>query len=401
MTIVEINGTNFGSTGNIMLQISEIATNNGHNVYMACPQSRDNMRKSIKNQVFIGSRLSRNIHRVMGTYTGLQDCFSVVPTLAFLHKIRKLKPDLIHLHNLHGNYINLPILFSFIKRENITVIWTLHDCWSFTGQCPYFTMVKCDKWKTGCHACAQTSIYPASKIDCTRTMWNLKRKWFNGVKCLTVVTPSNWLANLVKQSFLKNYPVKVINNGIDLNIFKPTESDFRQKHHIGEKYVLLGVTFGWERRKGIDVFIELSQILDEEFQIVLVGTNEDIDKQIPENIVSIHKTQDQIELAKIYSAADVFVNPTREENFPTVNIEAIACGTPVVTFDTGGSPEIIDDTCGSVVGVDDIDVLVSEIHRICRDKPYKSVDCIQRSRRYNQNDRFMDYVKLFESVIRK
>ena len=228
-------------------------------------------------------------------------------------------------------------------------------------------------------------------------MWRLKKRWFSGVKNLTVVTPSQWLAELVRQSFLKNYPVQVINNGIDLSVFNPTPSDFRKRNKISDdKYLLLGVAFDWGVRKGLDVFIELSKRLSDQYQIVLVGTDSAVDAQLPKNIISIHKTQNQKELAEIYSAADLFVNPTREENYPTVNMESIACGTPVLTFRTGGSPEIVDDTCGYVVDCDDVDAMEREIRRITVNSPYTKEQCVLKAKSYDMNLKFEEYLKLYE-----
>jgi glycosyltransferase involved in cell wall biosynthesis len=229
-------------------------------------------------------------------------------------------------------------------------------------------------------------------------MYNLKEKWFCGVNDLTIITPSQWLADLTRESFLKDYPVKVINNGIDLSVFRPRASDFRRKYHCDDKYLLLGVAFDWGIRKGLDVFVELAGRLPENYQIVLVGTDEKVDKQLPDNIISIHRTQDQTELAEIYTAADLFVNPTREEVLGLVNIEALACGTPVLTFRTGGSPECIDEMCGSVVDCDDTDALEKEIVRICTQKPYSLDACLDRAKEFDMNERFEEYVKLYEKT---
>ncbi len=348
----------------------------------------------------IGGPVDKAIHMWFSIATGYIGCYSRLVTKLFLKEIDKYHPDILHLHNLHGWYINLPMLFNYIKKNNIRVIWTLHDCWSFTGRCPHFQICKCDRWKIGCGYCPYPKHdYPASYVDRTKRMWTLKKKWFTGVQNMTIVTPSQWLADLVKESFLKEYPVKVINNGIDLTIFKPTESDFRDKHHISQdKKVLLGVAFGWGVRKGLDVFIELSKRLPDNYQIVLVGTDDEVDKQMPDNIISIHRTQDQKELAEIYTAADLFVNPTREENYPTVNMESIACGTPVLTFRTGGSPEILDDTCGSVVDCDDVDAMEKEIIRICEQTPYSHGACLKKAKEFDMNDRFKEYIDLYEEV---
>lgn len=397
MKTVLINSCNFGSTGNIMLEIAETAENGGYTAAVCYPQSRDNSRKQKEKDFIIGTRFSRNIHLQLAGITGLNGCFSYFSTLKLLKKLDKLKPDIIHLHNLHNCYINLPLLFKYIKKHNIKTVWTLHDCWAFTGHCPHFDMIGCDKWKTGCYGCPQYKEYPKSLFDNSKIMYRLKRKWFSGVKNMTIVTPSEWLASLVKESYLKDYPVKVINNGIDLNVFKPTESDFRKKYALENKYIVLGVAFGWGRRKGLDVFIELARRLDKEkYKVVLVGTDDNVDKLLPENIISIHRTQNQTELAKIYSAADVFANPTREENYPTVNMEVLACGTPVVTFNTGGSPEMLDETCGAAVAKDDADAMYNEIIRICETKPYSVEACIKKAKGFDKNEKFGEYIRLYE-----
>lgn len=403
MKIVEINSCNFGSTGKIMLQIADLARRNGDDVITCCPKSRDNMRNNIENQIFIGNRVSRNIHLKLGYLTGYNGCFSMLSTYRFLRKIDKIKPDIIHLHNLHNCYINLGMLFRYIKRKNISVVWTLHDCWSFTGQCPHFTMVKCEKWMEGCNHCNQYMEYPNARIDKTAKLWKLKKKWYCGVEKLIVVTPSKWLAGLVKQSFLSEYPVKVINNGIDLEIFKPTQSNYREEYNISkEKHIILGVSFAWGVRKGLDVFINLSKKLDKnKYQIILVGTTEENDKKLPKNIISIHKTRNQEELAKIYSIADVLVNPTREENYPTVNMEAIACGIPVITFRTGGSPEIVSEDTGSVVSCDDFDSLKHEIEARCEINPFSKEACLERAQSFDINDKFMEYIKLYRGIVKE
>ena len=229
--------------------------------------------------------------------------------------------------------------------------------------------------------------------------WKRKKEWFSTLENLVLVTPSEWLAKLAGQSFFAKYPIKVINNGIDLSVFKPEDSDFRSKYGCENKKILLGVSFAFGYRKGLDVFVELASRLDsEKYQIVLVGTSEEIDKSLPANIISIHKTNDQKELAQIYSAADVFLNPTREENYPTVNMEALACGTPVITFKTGGSPEIIDSTCGSCVPYNDIDAFEREIIRVCKEELYSSQSCLAKSVNFDKNAKFEEYVKLYKDL---
>lgn len=402
MRIVQINGGAKGSTGKIMMGIADIARTQGHEVMCASPITTTNRDAGEDCGYYrIGTFNSRRVNVALARITGFNGCFAWFETYKLLKKIDEFKPDIIHLHNLHDSYINLPMLFSYIKKHNVPTVWTLHDCWAFTGQCPHFTMVKCDKWKAGCYGCPQYKEYPASLYDNTKKMWQLKKKWFTGVKNMTIVTPSEWLAGLARESYLKQYPIEVINNGIDLNVFKPTHSNFRKQYGIpGDKYIVLGVSFAWGYRKGLDCFVEMAEKLGEQYQIVLVGTDDEIDKNLPHNIISIHRTQNQKELAEIYSAADVFVMPTREENYPTVNMEAIACGTPVVTFDTGGSPEMLDDKTGIVVEANDIEATKKAIKDICEKKRCNDEEYIVAySKNFDMKKGFAEYIELYANVL--
>ena len=404
MKIAQINMTHKGSTGKIMLQIADIARSAGHEVHTHAPMVFSRIEKQqplrAENHFTWGTEFENAAHYYAGSILGQNGRFSHIGTKQLIHKLKTFQPDVIHLHNLHGFCINLPMLFRYIKKERIKVIWTLHDCWAFTGHCPYFTMCACEKWKTGCYQCPQHRIYPKSYIDDSRRMYRLKQKWFLGVEDMTLITPSDWLAALAKQSFLKDYPVKVINNGIDLEIFQPTASDFRTRYGIqDDKFIVLGIAFGWGKRKGLDVFIELSKRLNKQkYQLVLVGTDANTDQHLPDNVISIHRTHNQTELAEIYTTADVFANPTREENYPTVNMEAIACGTPVVTFRTGGSPEILNQTCGSVVDCDDVDAMEREIIRICETKVFTKDMCAERAKAFDAKLCFEKYVQLYRSI---
>lgn len=391
MKVVQINVTcGQGSTGKICLAISELLNNKGTENYIIYSQGKTTYSKAIKINDKFYYKLQALKSRICGNF-GFN---SKNATKKIITILEKTNPDVIHLHNLHGHNVNLQMLFCYLKKHsNIKIIWTFHDCWAFTGYCSYFDLVKCDKWKEFCYECLQkkgTTWF----VDNSSKMYALKKRLFTGVENMMIVTPSEWLAGLVKQSFLKDYPVKVINNGINLSVFKPTESDFREKYGISaDKKILLGVAFGWGVRKGLDVFIELYNRLDmEKYQIVLVGTDKKTDKQLPKGIISIHRTQNQTELAEIYTAADLFVNPTREDNYPTVNMEAIACGTPVLTFRTGGSPEMVTGKTGSVVDCDDIDSLEREIKRICETASFAKEDCIEQAKKFDENERFLEYI---------
>lgn len=389
--IVQINTTcGVGSTGKIAVSISELLTDrgiennilfstatNGYGLGIACGKPGYTKIQALKS-------------RILGNY-GFN---SHVETKRIIAELERLSPSVVLLHNLHGHDCNLEMLFSYFRQKQTKLVWVFHDCWTFTGYCTHFTYAKCDRWKNACHHCTQRKQF-SWFFDRSATLYQRKKALFSELD-LTIVTPSQWLADLVKQSFLKEYPVKVIHNGIDLSVFRPTPSDFREKYHIPQdKFVLLGVAFGWGRRKGLDVFVELSRRLDpEKYQIVLVGTDDAVDKNLPENILSIHRTQNQQELAEVYTAADLFVNPTREDNYPTVNMEAIACGTPVVTFDTGGSPESVDEGTGVVVDCDDVDALEQKIIRISHISPFDTDNCIRKAKSFDGTARFEEYLNL-------
>ena len=397
MVVVEINTVCYGSTGGIMLGIHNEAEKQGINVhsFYAIGSPKENNANIHR----IGSRLSNRISGMLAHFTGLMGCFSVFQTLRLISFLKKIKVDIIHLHNIHVSFLNYPLLFGYIKRHNIKVAWTLHDCWAFTGHCPHFAYQKCEKWKTGCHNCPRYKEYPVSSFDNSKAMYSIKKKCFSNMPDAVLVTPSEWLKSLAKESFLGDYPVRVINNGIDLNTFSYTESDFREKYGIGDKFVILGVSFGWDNKKGLDVFIELSKRLNpERFQIVLVGTGESTDAVLPANIISIHKTSDISEMVQIYSAADLFLNPTREEVLGLVNIEANACGVPVLMFNTGGSPECIDEKSGCIVECDDIDEMEKQIINIEAHRPFSAADCRRRAEKFDKNNLYKEYIRLYKEL---
>lgn len=390
MRVVQINVVcGKGSTGKIAVAVSELLTQKQIENYVLYVSGTSNYPLGIKYATDKQIKWQALRSRIFGEY-GFN---SRAITKNLIAELDKMQPDIVHLHNLHGHNCHLGLLLQYLKEKKIKVYWTFHDCWAFTAYCPYFDMIGCEKWKTGCHHCPQRKQY-SWFFDKSKKLYERKREAMSGLD-LTIVTPSQWLADLTKQSFLKDCPVKVINNGIDLDIFQPTESDFRKKYKCEDKYILLGVAFDWGARKGLDIFIELAKRLDQRYQIVLVGTNEKTDKLLPENIISIHRTQNQKELAEIYTAADLFVNPTREETFGLVNVEALACGLPVITFKTGGSPECIDKSCGSVVEKNDIDGLIKEIERISTEKPFTEESCIRRSKLFESQQKFREYVELY------
>lgn len=330
----------FGSTGRIAVEKCRELMAQGHQCVIAYGRNKAN--SDDVPTICIGSPMDYRIHGVMTRLFDQHGFGSKAATRRFLEKVKEYNPDVIWLHNIHGYYIHLGLLFEYLKTCGKKIIWTLHDCWTMTGHCSHFDYIGCDKWKTGCYDCPQKKEYPASMLlDNSRSNYEKKRNLFTGIPNLTIITPSRWLANLVKESYLKEYPVEVVYNTINTDIFKPTPSDFCKKYGLEDKKIVLGVASVWTERKGLDDFVKLAEMLDDNYRIVLVGLTPEQAKQMPENIIAIPRTNSPQELAAIYTAADAFVNPTYEDNYPTVNLEARACGTKVITYDTGGAKETL------------------------------------------------------------
>lgn len=400
MNVLQINSTyQSGSTGRIVSDISEILLKNNHNSYAAYGRGT---KKMVSNRIIrIGNKYDNLIHLIFSRLFDNHGFSSKKATKKFIKKIKKLDIDIIHLHNIHGYYINYEMLFKFLKEINKPVVWTLHDCWAFTGHCSYFDFVKCNKWQTECNTCPLKKEYPKSIfIDNSRNNFNFKKIIFNSLKNLTIVTPSKWLKGLVEMSFLKKFDSKTINNGIDLQIFKPTDSNFRIKHKLDHKRVVLGIANVWDKRKGLKFLIELSQKLSSKFKIVIVGLNKKQLKNLPKNILGFKKTNNIKELVEIYSASDIFINPTLEDNFPTTNIEALACGIPVITFNSGGSAEMLNEKCGIVCNEKTSNCLKENILRI-DGANINPRDCIEQAKKYNKDDKFKEYVNLYSNKIQK
>ena len=330
------------STGRICTDLATALEAEGHEVKIA--YGRESVPEQFqKYAVRIGGDLDVRLHGINSRLLDAHGLGSTGATKRFLEWAEQYNPDLLWLHNLHGYYINYKLLFEWIKkRPGMEVRWTLHDCWAFTGHCSYFTMAKCEQWKTHCAHCPQKKRYPASYgLDRCKRNYDQKRASFTGVKRMTLITPSNWLAELVRQSFLKEYPVEVHYNTIDRTVFKPTPSDFRKRYGLQDKIMVLGVASVWDERKGLDDFVKLAGMLDDRYAIVLVGLSDKQIRQMPKNIHGLGMTNSAVELAQIYTAADFFFNPTYEDNYSTVNLEAEACGSTVITYDTGGCEETI------------------------------------------------------------
>lgn len=348
------------STGRICTDLATELEAQGHEVKIA--YGRENVPEQFQHfAVKIGSDFDVKLHGVKARLFDGAGFGSKEATVKFIKWIIEYDPDVIHLHNIHGYYINIEVLFEYLKVCGKKVIWTLHDCWSFTGHTAYCDAKNCKRWISGCYNCPLIKEYPAALVDRSKKNWMKKNKIFTGVSEMTIITPSEWLGTMVKSSFLKEYPVVVINNGIDTSQFYPIESDFREKNHLEEKYILLGVATAWDEMKGYSDYLKLAEILSDEYKIVIVGLKKTQMDKLPSNVLGIERTANVKELAEIYTAADLFLNLSYCENYPTVNIEAMACGTPVLTYRTGGSPEIVEKYGGIIVEQGDLDKVATLI----------------------------------------
>ncbi len=330
------------STGRIVTELFEKLSSEGNECRIA--YGRETAPEKYKAVSYkIGTDLSVRLSGLKARIFDNEGFNAKKETERFIEWADEFNPDILWLHNLHGYYINIDLLFAWIKsRPKMEVRWTLHDCWAFTGHCAYFSMKNCEKWKTHCENCPQKSEYPKSIFkDNSRNNFEKKCLAFTGVENIKLIAPSKWLAGLVGESFLKNYPIEVRYNTIDKSVFKPTPSNFREKYSLHNKTVVLGVASVWNERKGYGDFLELSKKLDEGYKLVLVGLSKGQLKRLPKKIIGLEKTDSARELAEIYTAADVFLNLTYEDNYPTVNLEAFSCGTPCITYRTGGSVESV------------------------------------------------------------
>lgn len=382
-----------GSTGNIVYELYTRAKENGYKCAVAYGRG-DSGRIPKEDSYKIGTPLSLYRTVLLARFFDIEGFSLVAQTKRFLSFVDSFSPDIVHLHNVHGYFLNLELLMKyFSSHKEIKVVWTLHDMWTMTGRCAIVDEGVCDKWIEGCNHCSRKDIYPKTALlDKCKKNYIKKKKLISSVENMTLVTPSEWLMSNVKRSYLKDKNKKVINNGIDLTLFKPTVSDLRKKYSLEGKTVVLGVSFKWVDEKGLSDFIRLRELLPEDFSIVLIGVSKKVKKILPDGIVAIERTESREELAAWYTASDYFLNLTYYDTFPTVNLEALACGTPVITYKTGGSPESLTDKCGLSSEKGNIDLIA----KILKEKPvFSSSDCIERSKLYDKNNAVKGYLELY------
>lgn len=401
-TLLQINTVvNSGSTGRIAEGIGKVVTNSGWRSFIAYGRWANSSQSEL---IKIGTKVDFFNHALKSYLFDCQGLASNGATKKLIYQIERLKPDIIHLHNIHGYYLNYPILFDYLSKASIPVVWTLHDCWPITGHCAHFSYVKCERWKVQCKQCPNQKSYPISWcFDNSYQNYLLKKRYFTSVPNLVLVSVSNWLNDLVHDSFFENQILRQIYNGIDTNFFRPIKrSDaLLDEYGIPTKNFVLGVTNIWDKRKGLLDFIQLREVLPNFYSIVLVGLNKRQISALPHGIIGIQRTENVESLRRMYSNALAFINPTWEDNFPTTNLEALACGTPVITYRTGGSPEAVTPKTGFVVEQGDLAGIVSAVKTIAQKGKSIYVDaCRERVVKYfDQNDRFREYLRLYQTLL--
>lgn len=407
MNIVQINITyRSGSTGKIMSDLSDVIKQYGGNSYMVSGY-KNKEDQGIVDHIYYVDMADKYFEvrkdLLISRITGEMGYRHKNRSKAVVSWIQQKQPDVIHLHNIHGDWLHIKTLFDYIRQSNVPVVWTIHDCWPFTGRCSHFAVWGCEKWKTQCLKCKNKDIYPITYFfDKSEKMFIDKKSWFTGLNNVVLVTPSEWLARQVRQSYLGEYPVEVIQSGIDLNVFYPRKEKSRYLYTIADgKSIILGVASSWSERKGLRDFFELDKIIDHrKYQIVLVGLNKKQLRNLPKTILGISRTENQEELAVLYSQADCYLNCSILETMGMTTVEAMACGTPVVVYDKTAIPEAVAGNCGIILKNRKINELYHAVETVCKRKKKVSNDCRARVvDNYEKNFQFSKYIDLYHKLI--
>lgn len=402
MKILQIDvSVNIGSTGKIAEEIGLKIIENGGESFIGYGR---HFRPSRSETIKIGNRLDQAFHLLQTRFFDRHALASAKATETFIDKIREINPDIIHLHQIHGYFLNIEKLCEFLKVFGKPLVWTFHDCWAITGHCGYFSPANCEKWKTECHSCPQLSSYPASYfIDNSKNNYRIKKSLFSDLPKLTIVPVSYWMESVIKESFLKRHQTQVIYNGVDLDVFKPRDAGkLRIKYNLGNKKIILGIAAIWSELKGLKAFIELAKNhFDNRTVIILLGLTEKQIRSLPENIIGIGTIENVDELAEFYSLAEVFVNPSIAESFGLVTAEALACGTPVVAYNVTATPELVKEGTGFVVEKNDISMLHSSIVKIMNaGKTQYAADCRKTAETFfNKKTQYKKYIELYDSLL--
>ena len=396
MKVVQINAI-YGSksTGTIVKDIDKLLESKGHESYVVYPQATEEPTNGYK----IGNKFDYKLHALLTRLLGKQAYFSRNSTKKLLNQIDKIKPDIVHLHNLHSNYIHLNMLLDYLAIKKIKTVITLHDCWFFTGKCFHYQVANCDKWKESCGDCPKIKDdVPSWFFDPTSEVISDKRKYFNKIDSLTVVGVSKWISEEAKQGIFKDNKIVTIYNGVDIDIFKPTQSEIRKELKLEDKFILIGTAEKWLDTLNKHTLEYIASNLQSDMKLIIFGCSKDQIEKLPDSVIGLGYIKDRRELVKLYSMADVFVNVTWEDSLPTVNIESLACGTPVITYESGGSPEIVNKETGLVVLQGDKFKLMNSILEVKKmGKDYYHDKCINRVfENFDKNSRYEEYIALYK-----
>lgn len=379
-----------GSTGKIIYDTARLLLEKGYAVKVVYGVN-SNYQAVPYETVCIQPKAEYYFHNALSCITDHTGQYSTRATRRLIYELEKFRPDVIHLHTLHGYYVNYKILFEYLRQAGIPVVWTHHDCWAFTGHCTHYSQIGCMQWQTQCEKCRLVHRYPKCYLwGDVKNNYIRKKQAFRGMSRLTITVPSEWLGKQIAGSFLREYPRVVIPNGVDTTVFKPRESAIRKQYQLEHKKIVLGVANTWNERKGIADMIALSNRLEGHYKVVLIGLSTKQLSQLPSNILGIQRTANQIELAEWYSTADVFVNPTYEETFGMTNIEAQACGTPVVVYRTDGCPETIMDGNGLVITQGNLDELTNAVVQSAAQGKVSNLEAIDQFEVHNVYSRYLD-----------
>ena len=404
--LLQINSAlNYSSTGKIVEQIGLAAIKDGWEVYVA--HGARYAKRTELNDLKIDSIWEERIHGLKSRMFDQHGLGSAHSTKKLITKIQDIKPDIIHLHNIHGYYLNYPILFEYLSCYDNPVVWTIHDCWPVTGHCAHYELANCHKWKTGCFNCELKSQYPVTWVDRSKLNYAKKKYYFNLPKNMILVPVSRWEEDVIKNSFLKGYDTQVIYSGVDTGVFKPTESTLKSDFGLESKFIILGVASGWGKEGRLKGFLELRKRLNEKYTIILVGLTKGQIESLPKGIIGIERTNNVQQLAAFYTMADIFINPTMQDSFGLTSVEALSCGTPAITYKSGGSPETVDGNTGVVVergNVDELAKAVYSIERVLNEEnptgQYGKETCRKRAVEiFNKYERYQDYIYLYNSLI--
>lgn len=400
MRVLHINAVyGQGSTGVIVQDIHNMALQNGIDSYVA--YAHPNRKVDEKNTYIIGNKFDHKLHAMLSRINGRQAYFSRIPTKRLLRKIDELKPNIVHLHNLHSNYINLNMLLQYLADKHISTVITLHDCWFFTGGCFHYTKVNCCKWLTTCGKCPKKKVdTPAYILDKSKFILEDRKKYLSQIEDLTVVGVSEWITQEAKKSFLNNAKLLTIYNGVDLEFFKPVKSNFREQYNLENKFLILGMANKWFEPANAELLKTFSERIDEDSVLIIIGGTKEQRERLSSKVIGIPYVTNREELREIYSACDVFVNCTREDTLGSVNIEAQACGTPVIVFSNTGTKETIDSVSGYCVPDGNVECMLEMVQNVKENGKAHYSDICQRyvHGKFERNTNYAKYMQLYKKL---